>query len=135
MFGVCHVVGMRFRWEREDKGGGRREEGDGLDRPARRSSGRAAAAAGSRRNALPAQASRPRRGALGPGQMLWLLPVSDGPAQVKGSWPTDAGAGESKASSALSPSSPPCAQKGAVDGHLCLQCFCIKGDLSLDKSM
>uniref|UniRef100_G1LVC3 RNA binding motif protein 41 n=1 Tax=Ailuropoda melanoleuca TaxID=9646 RepID=G1LVC3_AILME len=44
--------------EREDKGGGRR--GDGLDRPAGRSSGRAAAA-GSRRNALPARASRPRR--------------------------------------------------------------------------
>ncbi|XP_044090279.1 RNA-binding protein 41 isoform X3 [Neovison vison] len=43
--------------EREDKRGGRR--GDGLDRPAGRSSGRASVA-GSRRNALPAQASRPR---------------------------------------------------------------------------
>ncbi|XP_053057486.1 RNA-binding protein 41 isoform X2 [Acinonyx jubatus] len=45
--------------ELEDKGGGRR--GNGLDRPAGRSSGRAAAAAASRRNALPARASRPRR--------------------------------------------------------------------------
>ncbi|XP_047571645.1 RNA-binding protein 41 isoform X4 [Lutra lutra] len=43
--------------EREDKGGGRR--GDGLDRPVGRSSGRASVA-GSRRNALPALASRPR---------------------------------------------------------------------------
>ncbi|XP_019291217.1 RNA-binding protein 41 isoform X1 [Panthera pardus] len=45
--------------ELEDKGGGRR--GNGLDRPAGRSSGRAAVAAASRRNALPARASRPRR--------------------------------------------------------------------------
>nr|XP_060494025.1 RNA-binding protein 41 isoform X1 [Panthera onca]XP_060494035.1 RNA-binding protein 41 isoform X1 [Panthera onca] len=45
--------------ELEDKGGGRR--GNGLDRPSGRSSGRAAVAAASRRNALPARASRPRR--------------------------------------------------------------------------
>ncbi|XP_057394181.1 RNA-binding protein 41 isoform X1 [Balaenoptera acutorostrata] len=45
--------------EREDKGAGKR--GDGLDRPVGRSSGRAAAAAGPRRHALPAQAPRQRR--------------------------------------------------------------------------
>ncbi|XP_059767016.1 RNA-binding protein 41 isoform X1 [Balaenoptera ricei] len=45
--------------EREDKGRGKR--GDGLDRPVGRSSGRAAAAAGPRRHALPAQAPRQRR--------------------------------------------------------------------------
>ncbi|XP_039089439.1 RNA-binding protein 41 isoform X3 [Hyaena hyaena] len=51
---------MRFRvsGKTKEEGGGE----TGLDRPAGRSSGRAAAAAGSRRNALPAPASRPWRG-------------------------------------------------------------------------
>lgn len=74
--------------ERENKGGGRK--GDGLEKalrgevqegpPPLRFPEEWLA-----RTGIQATALAPRAG-----QMLWLLPVSDGSSQVKGSWPTDA---------------------------------------------
>lgn len=58
VWGMSHY-GEGVSSEREDKGGGKR--GDGLDGPVGRSSGRAAAASGPRRDALPVQEPRPRR--------------------------------------------------------------------------